>query len=310
MGREPQVRGRRSTFRNALGIALMLACGVPAYAQDSSTYYTVRHPGEFKINWKAFYDNGDRMTADTRRELTHHLGLAYGSDPKQRLDVYEPKNRSAGHPVFVFLHGGGMREGDRAHYGWVARPFAGRGIVTVVASYRLTPRFHYPDQPEDVRRLVAWTYRNIKSYGGDPARIYIGGHSAGAILSATVALSRDWQARLSLPADVIRGFVPVSGSYDVTANDTVTEYVPDPKKRAEASPLLNIDAPPPPSVVAVGSGERQLAPSRALAGKLREVGGQADLIVLEGLEHDATALAIADESSPLFQAILRLVTGK
>jgi arylformamidase len=209
--------------------------------------------------------------------------------------------------VFIFLHGGGMREGDRAQYGWIARPFAKHGIVTVVASYRLTPRFTYPDQPEDVRRLVAWTYQNIKSYGGDPSRIYIGGHSAGAILSATVAFRRDWTARFSLPSDVIKGVVPVSGSYDVTASDTISEYVPDPTRRAEASPLLNIDTGPPPAVISVGSGERQLGPSRALAAKLREIGGKVELVVLEGLPHDATALAIADEGSPLCQSILRLI---
>jgi acetyl esterase/lipase len=294
----------------ALAVVLLLASSPPTLAQDSSTYYTVRHASEFKIDWKAFYDKGDKMTAETRRSLPHHLGLAYGSDAKQKLDVYEPKDRATGRPVFIFLHGGGMREGDRAHYGWIARPFARHGIVTVIASYRLTPRFTYPDQPEDVRRLVAWTYQNIRSYGGDRSRIYIGGHSAGAILSATVALRRDWTARLSLPSDVIKGFVPVSGTYDVTASDTIAEYVPDPKQRAEASPLLNIDPAPPPAIVSVGSEERQLGPSRDLAAKLRQVGGKVDLVVLEGLPHDATALAVADEASPLCQAILRLIAQK
>ena len=289
---------------------VLLASSIQAHAQDSSTYYTVRHPSEFTINWKAFYDNADRMTAETRRTLPHHLGLAYGADPKQKLDVYQPQDRGSDRPVFIFLHGGGMREGDRAQYGFIARPFAKHGIVTVVASYRLTPRYTYPDQPEDVRRLVAWTYRNIRSYGGDPSRIYIGGHSAGAILSATVAFRRDWTARLSLPSDVIKGVVPVSGSYDVTASDTISEYVPDPKQRVEASPLLNVDPGPPPAVISVGSGERQLAPSRALAAKLEEIGGKVELVVLEGLPHDATALAIADEKSPLCQAILRLIAQK
>lgn len=294
----------------ACAAVALLCTATTSAAQDSSTYYTVMHPGEFTINWKSFYDNGDRMTTETRKELPHHLGIAYGTDPKHKLDIYQPKEKGALGPVFIFLHGGGMREGDRAHYGWVARPFAKRSIVTVIASYRLIPRFSYPDQPEDVRRIVAWTYENIKSYGGDPARIFIGGHSAGAILSATVAVRSDWTARLSLPPDVIKGFVPVSGSYDVTASPTVSEYVPDPKKRVEASPLLSMNGPLPPAVISVGSVERQLAGSRALADKLREKGGKANLLVLEGLEHDATALAMADESSPLCEAILSLITGR
>ena len=90
----------------------------------------------------------------------------------------------------------------------------------------------------------------------------------------------------------------------------MSQYVPDPAKRAEASPLLTVETPFPPAIIAVGSPERQLAGSRALADKLKEKGGNANLIVLDGLEHDATALAVADESSPLCQAILAMISGK
>lgn len=300
----------RTAGTAACAVAAIVCTAAPGRAQDSSTYYTVTHASEFTINWKAFYDNGERMTAETHKELPHHLAIAYGTNPKQALDVYEPKEKGTGRPVFIFLHGGGMREGDRAQYGWVARPFARHGIVTIVASYRLTPAFHYPDQTEDAREILRWAFEHVKSYGGDPARLYIAGHSAGAILSASVALRRNWLAAMSLPADLIKGFVPVSGSYDVTASPTISEYVPDPKLRAEASPLLNIDAPPPAAVIGVGSVERQLAPSRALAEKLQEKGGRVQLVVLDGMEHHETALAVGDDKSQLFQAILHMISGK
>src|SRR6185295_7965213 len=109
---------------------------------------------------------------------------------------------------------GGFERGDRRRYGWFARPYARNGIITVVPNYRLAPAHHYPDQPEDIERMLAWVYHNIEAYGGDPARIYVGGHSAGAKLSAFVGLRTDWRARLSLPADVIKGIVPVSATYD------------------------------------------------------------------------------------------------
>ena len=280
-----------------------------ASAQDPSTYYTVMHPSEFTIDWKTFYEKGDQMTADTRQELPNHLAIPYGSDPKQKLDLYQPKEKTTGAPIFIFLHGGGMREGDRAQYGWVARPFARHGIVTIVASYRLTPAFTYPAQPEDVRQMIAWAYRNADKYGADRNRIYVGGHSAGAILSAFVAVDRDWQAPMGLPKDVVKGFVPVSGSYDLTVPGTVSEYVPDPAKRAEASALPNVDPSPPPAIIAVGSPERQVGPSRALADRLRERGGRVELIVLDGMEHHQTALAVGDENSALCRAMLGLMTG-
>jgi acetyl esterase/lipase len=121
---------------------------------------------------------------------------------------------------------------------------------------------------------------------------------------------RDWTKALSLPPDVLKGFVPVSGTYDVTASPTGSQYVPDASRRAEASPLLNVEAPLAPAIVAVGSPERQLEGSRALADRLRERGGKAELVVLEGLEHHETALAIADEASPLCKSILTLMTAQ
>ncbi len=275
---------------------------------DKSSYYTVTHPSEFKINWKAFYDKADDLTAATQREIPHHLDIAYGDDPKQKLDVYQPKNKPPSAPVFIFLHGGGFREGDRAHYGYISKPFAKNGIVTVAASYRLTPKFRYPNQPDDVKKILAWAFHNISSYGGDPMKIYMGGHSAGAILSASVSLNGDWLTRMGLPSDLIKGCVPISGPYDLRDQKDTAEYAPDPSIRREASPLLNIENPPPRTVVAYGSLEDKFAnDSQALARGILSKGMFAEVIILEGMAHDETALALGDESSKLFQAVLRMI---
>lgn len=290
-------------------LATFAASVTSAVAQDKSKYYTVMHAAEFKINWKAFYHRADELTAAARRELKHRLGLPYGEHAKQKLDLYLPEKPTGAAPVFIFLHGGGFREGDRAHYGYVARPFTRHGILTVVASYRLTPESKFPDQPDDVKRLLGWVHRHVEEYGGDPGRIYLSGHSAGAILTAFVSLKRDWLAAMSLPEDLIRGSIPVSGSYDLRSETGAPGYAA-PERRAEASPIVNIDPRPPRTLVAVGSVERHAGPSRELVERIREKGGAVELLVLEGMEHDQTALALGEEKGLLFQAILQLVEAR
>jgi acetyl esterase/lipase len=287
--------------------ALVLLNPAAARGQDKSTYYTVRHPDEFKINWAAFYDKAEHLTAIVRRDLPHTLDLSYGSDPKQKLDIYQPVSKPTGAPVFIFLHGGGFREGDRAQYGFVARPLAARGAVTIVASYRLTPHAHFPDQPNDVRQVVAWTHREVAKYGGDPARIYVGGHSAGAILSSFVGLDNRWTSGLSLPPNVIKGILPISGPYDLRNHTSAAEYVHDPARAAEASPLLHVNNPPARTVVAVGSLEPYIDSTKALAEAVRAKGGVADVVILEGEDHAQTALSLGNPASPLVVALLKMM---
>ena len=114
--------------------------------------------------------------------------------------------------------------GDK--YGYVAAPLARHGIITAVMSYRLAP-FRYPSQVEDVELAVAWLAKNIGARGGDPHRIFVGGHSAGAILSALLGVRTNWQAARGVPADVIKGIVPVSGPYDLrTLAGFVANFIP------------------------------------------------------------------------------------
>ncbi len=289
----------------------------PAVAQDKSTYYTVTHPDEFHMDWKGFYDNADQWTAVAREKLPHTLDLPYGKHPKQQLDIYLPEETPVKAPIFLFLHGGGFREGDRAHYGFVALPLAKDGVITVVASYRLTTQdFFYPSQPEDVEDAIAWIYENIEEYGGDPQRIYVGGHSAGAILSGHVAVRSDWLKKKGLPGDLIKGCAPISGPYDLRTGSyeeregEARTYAPRDKEEA-ASPVLNVQKAPPNCVVAVGSVEEQyIDSSSAFVEALEAKGGFARLLVLEGMDHDQTGLALYDGEGLLVQAILGVIQGR
>ena len=280
-------------------------------AQDMSSYYTVNHPDQFEIDWASFYQEMNARTAEVRARYPHHLDLAFGENPKQRLDVYLPEGEVSGAPVFLFLHGGGFREGDRAHYGGVAAGFLAEGIITAVASYRLTSDgFHYPAQSEDTRNAIRWLHENIDRYGGDPAALYVGGHSAGAILSADAGVDRRWMVEAGIPAGALRGIAPISGPYDLRNRGREGEqdaYAPTVELARQASPILHVRDPAPAAVVAVGSVEAYQASSQELVEKLAAAGSNATYLLLDGQDHKDTALSLADPDSALFQAILRMI---
>ena len=293
-----------------LPIVVGLLLAAAATAQDRSKYYTNQHPEEFlPLDWIAFYDEIDAGTAAARKELPHHLDLAFGEDPKQKLDLYLPKGKVEGAPTFLFLHGGGMREGDRAHYGYIARPFAANGIITAVAGYRLTTDgFDYPAQPEDAAAAVAWIHKHVEEYGGDPQRIYVGGHSAGGSLAAYLGVRGAWRQKKGIPDGVLKGLAPVSAPYDIVDGETGAEIMTvRVVRQAGTSPTVDIDNPPPRAIVAVGSVEAYVDGSREFADKLKANDVEAEFLVLDGEDHAQTALSLGDEDSELFRAVLNMI---
>jgi len=144
------------------------------------------------------------------------VDLAYGPDPRQRLDVYVPRGagpRSAA-PVAVFFYGGSWNRGDRADYRFVGQALAARGIIAVVADYRVYPQVRYPDFLRDGALAVAWARREIAAYGGDPGRLFVAGHSAGAYNAAMIALDPRWLGEAGLAPEALAGFVGLAGPYD------------------------------------------------------------------------------------------------
>jgi arylformamidase len=303
-----------------LTFATCVSWAVPIRAQDASKYYTVQHPELFKADWTGFYRTIDAATAAVRAHFPHVLNLSYGQDIKQRLDLYMPKQKLTGAPVFLFLHGGGFREGDRAQYGFIAKPFVEKGIIVAVASYRLTDAgFVYPSQVEDVRLALLWLHRNVQAHGGDGDRLYVGGHSSGGILAADVGVDRTWMKKAGMPTRALRGMVPVSALYDLRVNDPAaaakvfwSRYASDADRQRAASPILNIRDAAPKALVAVGSTERQefedfVAGSMDLVKKLSDAGVKAQFMSLEGQAHRDTALALGDSASPLSQAVVAMI---
>jgi len=171
-------------------------------------------------------------------------------DGKDRLDIYIP-NGARNAPIIFSIHGGALEAGDRREERFVGERFAGAGYVTVVISYRLSPAVSHPAHIQDVAAAFAWVARNIASHGGDPGRILVIGHSAGAYLAMLLAADPRWLAAHQLSQRAIAGAAPVSGFYWVDREGVGPDrptYVwgPDRKVWVDASPVkyLRADMPP------------------------------------------------------------------
>jgi acetyl esterase/lipase len=138
-----------------------------------------------------------------------------GAPPQQTsLDVYHPA--AAGLPVLIYIHGGGWSSGDKADVGAKAAYFTAHGFVFVSVNYRLIPSAWPAQQAADVAAAVAWVKGNIRDYGGDGARLFLLGHSAGAHLAALIAADESYLQELGLGPGALRGVILLdSAAYDV-----------------------------------------------------------------------------------------------
>ncbi|MFN2473982.1 MAG: alpha/beta hydrolase, partial [Sphingomicrobium sp.] len=144
------------------------------------------------------------------------VGEAYGSDPRQKLDIWAPRHVAsrAKLPVVVFFYGGGWAAGSRSDYGFAGAAYASRGFITVLPDYRLVPQVRFPAFVQDGAAAVRWVHDNIGRYGGDPKRISVAGHSAGAYIGAMLALDPHYLRDAGTDPKVIRAAALLAGPYD------------------------------------------------------------------------------------------------
>src|SRR5580692_11395571 len=176
---------------------------------DAAYDQAVYQPNILQLN-KRWASNSAR----TRARIGEPLRRVCGESAIEQLDIFRTSRDHA--PIFIFIHGGAWIRGEAKSYAAPAEMFIHAGAHYVVPDFinvgdaggSLFP------MAEQVRRAIAWVYRNADSFGGDPERIYIGGQSSGAHLTA-VALTTDWQVEFGLPAGIVKGGLCTSGMYEL-----------------------------------------------------------------------------------------------
>lgn len=142
--------------------------------------------------------------------------VAYAAQPRQKLDIYTPTavRPASGWPVIVFFYGGSWNSGDRGQYQFVGAALAARGVMTVVADYRLYPEVRYPDFLQDSAMALAYGLEHAARLGGDPKRVYVMGHSAGGYNAAMLALDARWLHATGHSPSELAGWIGLAGPYD------------------------------------------------------------------------------------------------
>jgi len=151
------------------------------------------------------------------QKLTPDIPYVENGHKRQVLDIYTPEKPVGKNlPVMFWIHGGGWQTGDKSDVALKPGVLTGRGFVFVSTNYRLLPKVSMEELTADVVRSLGWVHRNIAGFGGDPDRIFVGGHSAGAQLAALICTDNRYLNREGVPFDVLKGCIPVDGdTYDI-----------------------------------------------------------------------------------------------
>ena len=240
--------------------------------------------------------------------------IAYGARPRETLDLIFPDNAAADAPLHVFVHGGYWRSGEKENYRLVAEPVLAAGGVTALVEYDHMPGQRLPILVDQVRRAVGWLQGHARSFGADPARLTVSGHSAGAHLASFLAATGAEESDPPiLPA--INGLLLVSGIYDLSE-------IPDSFLRDEArmtreeaaawSPLASHQRQGPSRIIAYGA--QETAPfheqARELEARLRSGDKAVELLQAPGLDHMSVVLDLADKEGVLGGKLRELVEQK
>ncbi len=230
--------------------------------------------------------------------ITHDV--AYGPDPRQKLDIYRPDTTTK-LPVIVFFYGGSWKTGSKAMYPFVAATLAKQGAVVIVPDYRLYPQVKFPAFLTDSAAATAWAFAHLDQLNGDPNRLFLMGHSAGAYNALMLALNPQYLAAAGTSRDRLAGAIGLAGPYDfkpLEEPDVSAVFAPvgnDPAGQV----ITFADAHAPPLLLLAGTADNQVKPRNtiALTARIRSAGGQVAEKLYPGVGHIGLIIALA----PIFQ---------
>lgn len=222
--------------------------------------------------------------------------ILFGTEARRRLDVYAPDDEGP-KPVVVFIYGGSWASGSKDDYAFVGAALASRGFVTVIPDYRLVPEVRFPSFIEDCAAAMAWVGNHVAEFGGDPARIVLAGHSAGAYNIMMLALDAHYLRDADFDASRVRGVIGIAGPYDflpfdVDATRNAFGQAPD---AALTQPVHFARADAPPALLLWGDADTTVGPRniRSLETALRAAGANVESKTYPGVNHVDIMLALS-----------------
>jgi acetyl esterase/lipase len=243
----------------------------------------------------------DAFSAGSERRLLPHRiavtrDIAYADGERHTLDMFRPRTATAA-PVVVFFYGGGWRSGNKRMYRYVGKALARHGYVAVVPDYRIYPPTLYPDFLHDGAQAVRWVKDNAQKFGGDPDKIFLMGHSAGAHIAAMLAIDATWLKTVGLaPGRDIAGLIGIAGPYDfLPLKDEELIVIFGGANRPETQPISYVTPGAPPALLLTGDKDDVVGAgnSTRLAERLRAAGNDATAIVYPRIGHYIIVAAFA-----------------
>jgi acetyl esterase/lipase len=229
--------------------------------------------------------------------------IPYGPEARHRMDLYLPKLKAASAPAVLFFYGGAFISGCRREYRFIGQALASQGIIVGIADYGLFPEHRFPAFVEDGAKAAAFLHGELPNYGGDPNRLFVAGHSAGAYIAVMLASNPEYCSEAGADISCLAGAIGIAGPYDFLPITNATRIeIFGGSDRIETQPIHFIDGKRPPMLLLTGDRDVNILPRNThnMVARLREHGNEVEAIVYPGIDHFRIILALA----PLFRAMI------
>jgi acetyl esterase/lipase len=243
---------------------------------------------------------------EPRGGVTIARDIAYGEGARGTLDIYQPRRPASPGPtpVVIFFYGGNWDSGAKADYGFVGAALARRGYLTLIPDYRLFPQARWPDFLEDGAQATRWAKDHAADYGGDPAKLVLMGHSAGAYNAVSLALDGRWLRAVGMEPDRdLAAVAGLSGPYDFLPlrSERLKAIFGPEEQRADTQPINHVSPAAPPLWLGTSRRDTVVLPRNAinLAREVQAAGGRVELHVYERPSHALMVGAIAAPLRPV-----------
>lgn len=243
-----------------------------------------------------------------RPPLELHEGLAYGPLPRQRLDLYVPRNPTRRRRLIMFVYGGGWTTGARRTYRFIGQMMAAYGFAVAIPDYRVFPEVRFPDFLDDTAQALAWLSMHAGTHGLDGSRIALMGHSAGAYNAAMVALDGRYLETAGSSPGIVAGVVGLAGPYafnPLLYSETREIFADACGEADRLQPVRLVRRHAPPMLLGHGTVDQRVLPlnSLRLAEAMKDAGNEAAARLYRRQGHVGVLLALADPFRRLFRVL-------